>query len=320
MNGKSTSRVYLLITNILPACFQPRLSREMNKNLPSELNFEIEAQNAEKCRQILKHSIEKGDLIVPYVRRATKRVIQMSFEEGKYITDPNSIDKVGLKKADVARIISTAFCEQMYRGGFVHCDPHEANLLVRPNPQRKNQAQVVLLDHGLYRELGDEFRMHYSRLWRGIVNSNEQEIRRECEFLNAGKMYTLLTAMLTMRPWDDVVANDIDRLNQTGTAGDGEMLKAYAKKYFSEIVVLLGRLPSNLLLLMKTNDCLRHLDRTLDVPINSVIVVAKTVAEVILQDDLEKAKYSPRKIVIAFFEYVNVMLKVATLSIFSLFM
>lgn len=292
----------------------------MNRNLPSELNFEVEAKNAARCRDILKSAINRGDLVIPDVQRATPRVIQMSFEEGKYITDPSSIDAVGLKKADVARIISTAFCEQMYRGGFVHCDPHEANLLVRPNPRNKSQAQVVLLDHGLYRELGDEFRIHYSRLWRGIVNSNEQEIRKECEFLNAGKMYTLLTAMLTMRPWDDVVANDIDRLNQTGTAGDGEMLKAYAKKYFSEIVGLLGRLPSNLLLLMKTNDCLRHLDRTLHVPINSVIVVAKIVAEVILQEDLEKSKYDPLKVMIAIFEYVNVMLKVATLSVFSLFL
>ena len=292
----------------------------MNKNLPSELNFECEARNANKCREILKSMIDRGELVIPDVQRASPRVIQMSFEDGKYITDPSSIDAVGLKKADVARIISTAFCEQMYRGGFVHCDPHEANLLVRPNPEKKGQPQVVLLDHGLYRELGDEFRVHYSRLWRGIVNSDEHEIRSECKFLNAEKMYTLLTAMLTMRPWDDVVANDIDRLNQTGTAGDGEMLKAYAKKYFSEIVGLLQRLPSNLLLLMKTNDCLRHLDRTLHVPINSVIIVAKTVAEVILQEDLENAECNPLKIIVAFLEYMNVMLKVVSLSIFSLFL
>ena len=84
-------------------------------------------------------------------------------------------------------------------------------------------------------------------------------------------MYTLLAAMLTMRPWDDIVADDIDRLNPTGSKKDSQMLKAYANKYLMEIVTLLGGLPSDLLLVMKTNDCLRHLDRSLGVPVNTVI-------------------------------------------------
>jgi hypothetical protein len=29
--------------------------------------------------------------------------------------------------------------------------------------------------------------------------------------MKSGAAYTLLAAMLTMRPWDDVVSNDVDR-------------------------------------------------------------------------------------------------------------
>jgi aarF domain-containing kinase len=29
-------------------------------------------------------------------------------------------------------------------------DPHPGNVLVRMNPHKKNQVQVVLIDHGLY--------------------------------------------------------------------------------------------------------------------------------------------------------------------------
>ena len=58
----------------------------------------------------------------------------------------------------------------------------------------------------MYRALDDQFRVRYNKLWRGIINADEAEIRRQCEFLKAGKMYTLLTSMLTMRPWDDVVS------------------------------------------------------------------------------------------------------------------
>ena len=47
------------------------------------------------------------------------------------------------------------------------------------------------------------------------------------------------------------------------------MLKKYAEQYARQIVGLLGVLPSDMLLLLKTNDCLRHLDTQLGTPINS---------------------------------------------------
>lgn len=47
------------------------------------------------------------------------------------------------------------------------------------------------------------------------------------------------------------------------------MLKSYAHRYMKEIVLLLGIIPSEMLLLLKTNDCLRHLDRELGAPINT---------------------------------------------------
>ena len=42
-------------------------------------------------------------------------------------------------------------------------------MLVRPNPLRPSTPQVVLLDHGLYRQLEDGFRKDYCKLWQGIV-------------------------------------------------------------------------------------------------------------------------------------------------------
>ena len=36
--------------------------------------------------------------------------------------------------------------------GFIHCDPHAGNVLVRPGSD--GTAQIVLLDHGLYKVRG----------------------------------------------------------------------------------------------------------------------------------------------------------------------
>ncbi len=41
------------------------------------------------------------------------------------------------------------YSEMIFVHGFVHCDPHPGNVLVRKCPQSK-KTEIVLLDHGLY--------------------------------------------------------------------------------------------------------------------------------------------------------------------------
>jgi aarF domain-containing kinase len=122
----------------------------MNLNLPLELDFREEAKNIRKCSELLKSLIDRGEVVVPKVINATERVLCMSFEEGQYISKDGWIEKSGLSKADIAKSISRIFSDQIFRYGFVHCDPHEANLLVRPHLTKKGKSQIVLLDHGLF--------------------------------------------------------------------------------------------------------------------------------------------------------------------------
>jgi hypothetical protein len=37
------------------------------------------------------------------------------------------------------------------------------------------------------------------------------QIERYCKRMQAGDLYTLLAAMITQRPWDDIVSDDIGR-------------------------------------------------------------------------------------------------------------
>jgi aarF domain-containing kinase len=162
------------------------LTRQMNETLPLELDFLHEAQNAERLGEILKRTCG-DDVIVPAVYHASPRALVMSWEDGVYVTDARQLKASNISLAEVSRLINQAFCDQVqfsslddvfithlvsaysdcvqiYREGFVHCDPHEANVLVREHPRKRHgHPQVVLLDHGLYRELDDEFRTDYCR-------------------------------------------------------------------------------------------------------------------------------------------------------------
>lgn len=66
------------------------------------------------------------------------------------------------------------------------------------------------------------------------------------------------------------------RFNNKGTNTESEVLRGYAHKYIGEIIKLLGEVPADLLLVLKTNDCLRHLDKALGAPVNSAIGIRVT--------------------------------------------
>ena len=57
------------------------LARELQLNLPQELDFEHEASNMNRCRLLLQDMIISGDLALPQVDKVSKRVLVMTFEE-----------------------------------------------------------------------------------------------------------------------------------------------------------------------------------------------------------------------------------------------
>lgn len=57
----------------------------------------------------------------------------------------------------VSRHLGKMYSEMMFVHGFVHCDPHPGNVLVRKRPDT-GKAEIVLLDHGLY-QVGEAFPM-----------------------------------------------------------------------------------------------------------------------------------------------------------------
>ena len=91
-------------------------------------------------------------------------------------------------KRDIAKLISSIFYNQVFESGFVHCDPHPANVLVREHPQKQGKPQVVLVDHCLYKELQDDFRLTYAALWKGLLMADLVGIKVSCHELGIKDM------------------------------------------------------------------------------------------------------------------------------------
>ncbi|XP_044086257.1 aarF domain-containing protein kinase 1 isoform X2 [Neovison vison] len=123
---------------------------EAKKNLPLELDFRNEGRNAEKVAQMLK---DFDFLKVPriYWELSTKRVLLMEFVDGGQVNDRDYMERNKIDVNEISRHLGKMYSEMIFVNGFVHCDPHPGNVLVRKCPGT-GKAEVVLLDHGLYQD------------------------------------------------------------------------------------------------------------------------------------------------------------------------
>ena len=127
---------------------------ELAPHLPLELDFRLEAANAARCREFFAPggggSALAGQVVVPAVHAelSSTRVLTMGFEEGVSVTDVAGIAEMRLRPHAVARQLSECFCAMIFGGGFVHCDPHPGNVLVRPMPGAAAASSSKVCDRG----------------------------------------------------------------------------------------------------------------------------------------------------------------------------
>ncbi|VFQ81156.1 unnamed protein product [Cuscuta campestris] len=274
---------------------------EVRESIPKELDFLVEAKNSVKCmdnfRKLSPHIANYVYAPRVYWTLSTSKLLTMEFMDAAQVNDVKVIQSLAIRPMDVAKLVSEVFAEMMFKHGFVHCDPHAANMLVRPMPSSqktffgKRKPQLVLLDHGLYKELDFPTRTNYAALWKALVNSDAKGIKENSIKLGAGEdLYALFAGILTVRPWNKVVDPSVDHLVVQGSDYARSEIQMYASSYFPQITELLRRLPRVILLMLKTNDCLRAVNRELTQgsSVETFFIIGRVSSEAVLESKLEK--------------------------------
>ncbi|KND00699.1 atypical/ABC1/ABC1-B protein kinase [Spizellomyces punctatus DAOM BR117] len=291
----TTAFLVRLVKKIFPEFEFEWLAEEMQQSLPQELDFVHEANNAERVR-----SLFAGNAIlkIPKVYWAARRLLIMEFADGGKIDDLHYLNANGISPQEVSAQLSRIYYEMIFLHGFVHCDPHPGNIFVRPRPRpwlsripflgslvtrNPYNFEIVLLDHGLYRQLPDEFRLDYAHLWTSILAGDEpgilmysyrlfthdKESRSKRASEDGIDHHRLFASMLTGRSWE--VISDANKsgmgIAQARTTHEFQVIrqKAASGRFFLAIADILSKLPRELLLLLKTNDLLRAVDESLGV-------------------------------------------------------
>nr|CAG4646955.1 EOG090X047B [Megafenestra aurita] len=273
---KSMEILIDLVSWVFPDFKLEWLVTETKRNLPCELNFMMEGQNAEKTAKLMEHL---PWLHVPkiYWDLSTSRVLTMEYCQGYEISVLGQETKTELEsfKSEISRKITQLYSDMIFLHGYIHCDPHPGNLKIELDKQGK--LKIHLLDHGLYAQLPTEFRENYAKLWMSIIRSNVQDIEKNALKLGVGELYGLFACMVSGRSWNAILGG-IDK--QKKTLEEEREIKNDASKYVKEIMEVLHRVPREMLLIFKTNDLLRGLDYTLGVKnnISSFVTMSKSCA------------------------------------------
>jgi len=153
-----------------PFDFTP-IVRELENMVPLELDFENEGRNAETVAKNLSH---RPEFIVPGIvwERTSKRVLTMDFIPGFKISDVPGMRAAGIDTAQVAQLLTEAYCEQMLINGFFHADPHPGNLIVQPGPK------IALIDFGLSKRFPAAFRRSFVEMTRAIILKDDDATAR----------------------------------------------------------------------------------------------------------------------------------------------
>ncbi|KAI5067265.1 hypothetical protein GOP47_0017793 [Adiantum capillus-veneris] len=224
---------------------------EFEKTSLKELDFEEEGHNAERTARFF----ERNKYVkIPKIfwDKSSHRVLTMEFVHGCKIDDVEVLRTAGIDPQKVARVLVEIFAQMIFVHGCVHGDPHPGNILVHGQTGR---FQIVLLDHGLYRELEESFRIDFCRLWKALVLGDTLEAQRVGERLGAGKFFKFLPIIFMGRTMES-------------TSGLGERMSDEERRKlrdemrlltFGDVSQFMEGLPRDLLIVLRTDGLLRSI-------------------------------------------------------------
>jgi len=142
---------------------------EFAKSLRNELDYSIEARNAEKIAKQFK----KDPLIhVPaiYWDYSTRTVLTMEFVDGLKLNQFEELEKKGYDRKVIAEQLVRALFHQVLIEGFFHADPHPGNIFLLRN------GVISFIDFGMVGRLTSDMKQNFASLVIAMMGKNTENM------------------------------------------------------------------------------------------------------------------------------------------------
>ncbi len=145
---------------------------EFSNTIRRELNFIMEASNAERLREIFEND---KTVYIPkvYWELTSQRVLVLEEVAGIPVDEVDQLTVAGLDCKQIAVTGCRAFLKQVFEHGFFHADPHPGNILVM------RDGRLVLLDFGIMGHLDTKFRTHIANIFLALIDRDYEKLVNE---------------------------------------------------------------------------------------------------------------------------------------------
>ena len=165
----------------------PALMNEFSSTMWEELDYNTEAENAERFAEMF---AEDPKVRIPGVFRqhSTRRVLVLEDVSGIKITDTDALEAAGIDLSEVTAQLFDAYFYQIFKVGFFHADPHPGNLFINPvgpppssRSDRSRSFQLTFVDFGM---VGHIEKLMGDNLRQMIVSITQRDARGLTEAFN----------------------------------------------------------------------------------------------------------------------------------------
>lgn len=142
---------------------------EFAKSLRNELDYMIEARNAEK---IAKQFKDDPLICIPkvYWDYTTRKVLTMEFVQGIKLNQFEEIEKKGYDRKVIAEQLVQALFHQVLIEGFFHADPHPGNIFLC------NNSVISFIDFGMVGRLNTDMKQHFASLVIALMRRSTESV------------------------------------------------------------------------------------------------------------------------------------------------
>jgi len=143
--------------------------RELEANIPYEVDMVHEAHNMEAIAALLTHH---PDVVIPGViwEHTSERVLVMDYLDGVKVTDLHLADTIGADPKYLSRLTVEVYVELMLRFGHFHADPHPGNLFALPG------NRLAIVDFGLTKRFAPQFLSAFKIMFRAMFTGDDDGV------------------------------------------------------------------------------------------------------------------------------------------------
>jgi ubiquinone biosynthesis protein len=152
------------------------LVEEFSRSISRELDYGLEARNAMRFAE---NFSEDENVTIPriYARYSSKRVLTMERLEGPTLNHPEIAALPQEERKALAELIATCWFKQILHDGFIHADPHPANIVYMGG------TRIGLLDFGMAGFLREDDLEEGTKLFLHVMQSDIRGIKRSLKRL-----------------------------------------------------------------------------------------------------------------------------------------